>query len=151
MLRNRAPRLTDDVRSTRAADSGVTEIEVPDDVLLALTSHVTLLLMGSNRRVARTLDAMRRFLPQPVFSAPGGGRLVLPAEGAGGTLLVSEVGALNGHDQRLLDDWLREGRGAGIQIVSTTTQLLTPLMREGIFNEGLYYQLNTVCVDLDEV
>ena len=148
MLRNRMPRVTDADRSMRSAGPDGQEVDVPDDVLLALTSRVNLLLMGTDRHIARTLDAMRWFLPLPVSSVRGAAPLELPTREAEGTLIVCEVGALNRHDQRLLDDWLREGRGPGVQVVSTTTRPLMPLMREGILSEQLYYQLNTVCVDL---
>jgi transcriptional regulator of acetoin/glycerol metabolism len=50
-------------------------------------------------------------------------------------------------DQCRLLTWL-EMSGGRIQVVSTTTSPLLPLVESGVFHDTLYYRLNVVCVDL---
>jgi hypothetical protein len=63
--------------------------------------------------------------------------------GQTGVLILREASALSGDDQKQLREWL-EREGSGAHIVSTTERPLFALVAAGLFDETLYYRLNTM-------
>jgi hypothetical protein len=59
------------------------------------------------------------------------------------TLILENVDSLSATDQTSLLTWMAAA-DTPIQIVSTTTQSLFPFVVRGLFDERLYYRLNTV-------
>jgi len=72
----------------------------------------------------------------------------LPARG---TLILPELGALDADQQLQLLTWMEQGVHRGdVQIVSTTSRPMLPLLESGEFRAELYYRLNVVRIDLSE-
>ena len=69
-----------------------------------------------------------------------------PPKGSTGTLVIREVDALDSTQQRQLLDWL-DGPDH-VQVISVASRPLFPLVLCGRFDEGLYYRLNVVYVEL---
>ena len=61
-------------------------------------------------------------------------------------MILHDVGAMNHEDQLRLLAWSEHAAGK-TQIVSTAPTPLMPLVQAGLFNDTLYYRLNTVFVD----
>lgn len=95
-------------------------------------------------------DAVRLLLQphfrEPTLSNRPQGPLELPSSGTR-TLILRDVGALNGEDQRRLLEWLG-GMGSHAQVVSTTEQSLFALVAGGLFDVMLYYRLNVMLLHL---
>ena len=88
------------------------------------------------------LDPIRLFAPD-IDRA-----LLLPDEG---TLILMEIARLKGSQQSDLVAWMDEGhRSDDVQIVSTTSRQMMPLVESGEFRAELYYRLNVVRIDLVE-
>jgi transcriptional regulator of acetoin/glycerol metabolism len=60
--------------------------------------------------------------------------------------VLRNVGALDQSNQSSLLRWLDGGQR---QVVSTTVHPLFPLVARGLFDEQLYYRLNTMLIRLD--
>jgi transcriptional regulator of aroF, aroG, tyrA and aromatic amino acid transport len=74
--------------------------------------------------------------------------LPLPDEG---TLILMEIAHLTGSRQSELVAWLDElNRSDAVQIVSTTSRQMVPLVESGEFRADLYYRLNVIRIDLAE-
>ena len=84
------------------------------------------------------------FLRTPTIWKPAPLALELPTNGCG-ALVVRNVSALDSYEQAALLCWLDTERK---QVVSTTAHPLFNLVAKGLFDEALYYRLNTVCFDL---
>ena len=68
---------------------------------------------------------------------------------AGGTLLLDEVGELDGDCQSLLFRFLESGCGGlNLRLLSTSSQYLAALVRQGLFREDLYYRLLVVPLEV---
>ena len=116
-----------------------------DLVAIGLT-RVNLLLTGVDGVVRNILETVLMDLQTPIASWYPGERLVLPPVARTGTMILHDVGAMSHEDQLRLLEWSEQAAGK-IQIVSTAQTPLMPLVRAGIFNDRLYYRLNTVFVD----
>ena len=64
------------------------------------------------------------------------------------TLILENVDRLHATEQTNLLTWAAAA-DKRIQIVSTTTQPLFPFVTRGLFDERLYYRLNTVFLHID--
>jgi hypothetical protein len=134
----------------------IAEQALPDFVPLHLAAEWGALSCGRhNVLLAGTpsaLDAMVASItphleaPIRMFNAATG--TVLPTQG---TLVLTEIGDLNAEQQLRLLAWM-DGAGCEghVQIVSTTSRPILPLMERGAFRAELYYRLNVVRIDLDE-
>ena len=71
--------------------------------------------------------------------------LVLPTD-ACGALVLQNVCALDRHEQAALSRWLDASRK---QVVATTVDPLFQLVARGLFDEALYYRLNTMLMRID--
>jgi hypothetical protein len=116
-----------------------------DLVAIGIT-RVNLLLTGVEDVVRNILETILIDLETPIASWYPGERLVLPPVARTGTMVLHDVGAMNHEDQLRLLEWSEQAAGR-TQIVSTAPTPLMPLVRAGVFNDRLYYRLNTVFVD----
>ena len=117
--------------------------------------RVNLLVIGPEDAVDEVLSVVTRDL-KPA-AAPGDGTLVghwrpgkpflLPLPSRTGTLILRDVDTLVDEDQRKLVAWLEEAAGC-VQVVSTASTSLMPLVEAGVFMQTLYYRLNTIYMDL---
>jgi hypothetical protein len=117
------------------------------DLLRVVTSgaHRPNLLVDCSRRSApEVLDQLRALCAQPVHVCDVPGPLDLPAAGFG-TLLLTDAAALTIRQQVELADWLTRRHGA-IQVISIAQKPIAPMVRDGLFLEGLFYRLNTVSI-----
>ena len=108
------------------------------------------LLAGQPSAVDTMLASMLPYLLEPVrLFAPDTDRaLLLPHEG---TLILREIAQLKGSQQSELVAWLDElDRSDSVQIVSTTSRQMVPLVESGEFRAELYYRLNVIRIDLAE-
>ena len=107
------------------------------------------LLAGAQSAVHAMLGSMRPYLRAPIglFTPIADMDDALPAEG---TLILPEIGDLTADQQQRLLAWidhldLREP----LQIVSTTSRSMVPLLESGAFRAELYYRLNVVRIDVE--
>jgi hypothetical protein len=100
--------------------------------------------------MADTLEALTD-LQQPIVTWRAGERFSPPTSSCNvGTLILIGVEALPPSDQQRLYQWLQR-RSGETQVLSTASRPLLPLVDQGAFHDGLYYRLNTVCIDVGSV
>ena len=127
--------------------------EVHRDLQIVVTRRTNLLLVGTAgvgtagaiRIVLERLLSLE--LREPILRWRPGQPLELPSPGRAATLVLHDVNELTYDDQHRVLRWLDQTAGR-IRVVSTTTVSLWPRVKEGTFNDVLYYRLNTVCVDV---
>ena len=109
-----------------------------------LCHHPNLLLEGPRFDVEETLVALATdFYPRQI-SWPEGGRCELPvSELREITIVVREVTALDAGSLDGLRAWLESARRP-IQVVTTSSVPLFPLVERRAFPGDLYYRLNTL-------
>jgi hypothetical protein len=108
------------------------------------------LLAGQPSAVDAMLASMLPHFLEPIrlFDPDIDGGLPLPDEG---TLILMEIAHLTGSQQSELVAWLDEfNRSDAVQIVSTTSRQMVPLVESGEFRVELYYRLNVIRIDLAE-
>jgi hypothetical protein len=108
------------------------------------------LLAGQPSAVDAMLASMLSHFLEPIrlFAPDTDCALPLPAEG---TLILMEIAHLKGSQQSQLVAWLDAfNRSAAVQIVSTTSRQMMPLVESGEFRAELYYRLNVIRIDLAE-
>ena len=114
---------------------------------LALLTRVNLLVVGAEGEVAEFIAALWPALITPIVVRHGGEPLRLSAVPRIGTFVISGVETLTSEEQDDLHRWLRAGNGRG-RVVSSASKALFPMVEAGAFNDGLYYRLNVVTIDL---
>ena len=126
---------------SRGAESAESDLD------LARRTKANLFVVGDDDVVARLITSLGPSLATPIFVRHRGERLRLsPTSPPVGTIVVYDVDTLRRDEQHALYHWMaRNGR---TQIVSTASKFLQPMLQAGAFNEGLYYRLNVVTVDL---
>jgi hypothetical protein len=101
------------------------------------------LLIGNDAAVECALDRLRAYLAAPIAIWTSR----IPAQTPFRTLIVRHIERLNRAEQvRLMD--LSAG---AVQVISTTSVPLFPAVERGTFDEGLYYRLNVVLLNLPAV
>jgi hypothetical protein len=115
-----------------------------DDIALALSAGVNLLLVGDPAETSRVLRLAALNLTSPVTAWRPGDSLDRAV--ATSTLVVRDVGALEPADQARLLRWL--ARPVSPRVISTVHTCLWPRVTTGGFDRELYYRLNTVRVDV---
>ena len=91
------------------------------------------------------LLALQPGFAHPVTVRQAGTLLALPS--AGGTLVLRNVSDLTATEQYALFRWIDRDRDR-TQVISTSTRPLMPLLEQGVFSDSLYYQLNTMYLEL---
>ena len=108
--------------------------------------HCNVLIEGNSAAVDRMLDALRPHLRSPILEhrpKPG----VSVPQPAQGSLVLLEVAGLAPREQAKLLRWLFE-RKKSVQVASTCTERLYPIVEAGRFDASLYYRLNIVRLTL---
>ena len=104
------------------------------------------LLAGAPSAVDALLASLRPYLEEPIRDLNADTGTPLPARG---TLILPEIGGLDADQQLQLLTWMEQGVHRGdVQIVSTTSRPMLPLIENGEFRAELYYRLNVVRIDL---
>jgi hypothetical protein len=120
------------------------------DFNLARMTGANVLLVGPERRVE---DVVRAHLPDInaglVIRCQDTPPRLPPASSQQGPVVLRDVDFLTHEEQRRVFDWL-DSRTDRLQVVSTASAPLRPLIEAGAFNDALYYRLNTVYIDLSE-
>jgi hypothetical protein len=110
------------------------------------SAHPNILLIGDAIATREALSDLQPTLQLPFFICRYGRvPLTLPPSESVRTLILHDVGPLSLGEQHMLNDWLSSER---IQIVTTSTVPLFPLVTRGAFLETLYYRLNVIYVEL---
>lgn len=146
--RRRAQRVPRALPEAHALPPELSEFNISrSDWWIVVTSHMNVLVEGSDTGTDAVMAALQPHLRTPVRRWTGRP----PDSRGGGTLIVRAVDRLDGDAQRTLLEYLAAARGQHpVQVVSTSSQLLFPMIERGLFREELYYRLNTVRVDLNE-
>jgi len=105
------------------------------------------LLCGPDGALRTTLDTLRPSFQEPVYNWAGHAHASLPPHEFAGTLIFEHASSAPGEQQKLLLAWLGQ-RTPRVQVVSTTVEPLLALVQRGAFLDSLFYQLNTLYVDL---
>lgn len=115
---------------------------------LVIQAHHNLLLVGALSATDEMLAAMKRHLREPLLEyRPMPGALV--PEPPEGTLILVEVARLDAKQQTQLLQWLDQSdERLRVQVVSTSSEPLFPLVQTGAFLANLYYKLNIVLINL---
>ena len=116
-----------------------------DDWHVLQTARPNVLLMGPDSAVTGFLELLLPRL-QPPVSECRDGRFVLPAA-SGGTLILHEVSRLDAGNQQRLAEWLAESERQ-IQVISTSSCPLYPLVERNELSAPLYYSLNVIMIAL---
>ena len=109
--------------------------------------HCNILLEGRDDATDAALLLLRPHLFGKVYWKQRTAPLELPRRHVR-TLILENVAGLRAEEQRELVTWLAAA-DERIQVVSTTTYPLFPFVTQGIFDERLYYCLNTVKLHID--
>ena len=104
--------------------------------------RVNLLLIGAAPRLDALLERIKRLAESPIGVCAMPGRLTLPDAGS---VLLRDVAALSRHQQEMLMRWMNERR-TRVQIISASSQRLFNRVKARLFNDQLYYRLNTVLI-----
>ena len=131
------------VRRTSEVADRANGIPDPEWVILR-TLRPNVLITGTHDALEGIVATLRPYLRQPVYSwSPD---TVLPVAHDTATLLMRDVATLPLAQQHALLSWLDQAAGR-VQVVSTTTLELFPLVEQGMFLKTLYYRLNTMRLD----
>jgi hypothetical protein len=110
--------------------------------------RVNILFIGADDVVWRVLGTSLS-LAAPIVSWRPGEPLQLPDFTGVRTLVIRDLAQMTGTEQVRLLQWLDRAAGY-VQVVSTSSAALLPLVEDGTFVNALYYRLNIICVDLTE-
>ena len=111
------------------------------------TRRCNVLLVGAPEATAAALSLLRPHLREPIVRTLPGVPLDLE-RGMNGTVVLEAVSELGAEDQSRMLRWLDETNDRA-QTISTTTTPLFPLVVRGLFDEGLYYRLNSVLLRVE--
>jgi hypothetical protein len=118
------------------------------DLDLARVTGVNLLIVGAADEVATLLTSLWLCLVTPIVVRDRVEPLRLPPTSPPvGTIVIYDVDTLTRQEQDALNQWLRVGNGRA-RVVSCASESLLPMVEAGAFNDGLYYRLNVVTIDL---
>ena len=118
----------------------------PADWWIVVSAQLNVLVEGVDAETDLVVTALKSRAPVPIRHWTG-----RPPDLPGGTLIVRGAEKLDARSQRALLEYLTTTRGRHpVQVVSTSSQLLFPMIERGDFLEELYYRLNTVRIDLNE-
>lgn len=112
-------------------------------------THPNVLLAGTPCVTNSMIASLTPHLRKPVhrYRLNADNSVPLPTTGS---LILSELGALDLNQQLRLFQWIdRFHQRAPVQLVSTTSMPLYPLVKSGAFHDGLFYRLNTIRFDLN--
>ena len=118
------------------------------DVHLARLAGVNLFVFGADDEVTELFTPLWPCLVAPIVVRYRGEPLRLPpASTPVGTIVIYDLDTLTPSEQYALHQWVRGASGRA-WVVSTAVAPLFPLVEAGVFDDGLYYRLNAVTIDL---
>ena len=117
------------------------------DLQVASMPRTNVLVVGNSEATGIVVDMLRLDLRGPIVRWRAGQPLDLPSPERAATLVLENVTRLTADEQFRVLRWLDHVKGR-IRVVSTTSDALWPRVQAGVFNEVLYYRLNTVLVDM---
>ena len=120
------------------------------DLQVGSMPRTNVLVIGNAEATRIVVDMLRLDSRGPIARWQAGQPLDLPSPARAATLVLENVSRLTSDEQFCVLRWLDEVRGR-IRVVSTTNEPLWPRVQVGVFNEVLYYRLNTVFVDMGTV
>ncbi len=120
------------------------------DLQVSSMPRMNVLVVGNPDATRIVVDMLRLDLRGPITRWRAGQPLDLPSPARAATLVLENVSRLSTDEQFRVLRWLDDVRGR-IRVVSTTNEPLWPRVQVGVFNEVLYYRLNTVFVDMGTV
>jgi sigma-54-interacting transcriptional regulator len=120
------------------------------DLQVRSMPRTNVLVVGNPDATRIVVDMLRLDLRGPIARWRAGQPLDLPSPAHAATLVLENVSRLTSEEQFRVLRWLDDVRGR-IRVVSTTNEPLWPRVQVGVFNEVLYYRLNTVFVDMGTV
>ena len=109
--------------------------------------RVNILLMCTPSITGNIVGMLLQKRQEPAASWRPGEGLLLPLVKGSATMVLHDVGSLTPGDQLRLLAWL-EQTTTRAQVISTNSGPLFPLVQAGVFNETLFYRLNTVCLNV---
>jgi Sigma-54 interaction domain len=109
--------------------------------------RANLLLEGPEESTDAALLLLRRSLRGIVYWKRRTAPLEIPSVKAR-TVVVEEIDTLQAAEQSTLLTWTAD-TDETIRVVSTTTIPLYPLVARGLFDERLYYRLNTIFLRIE--
>jgi len=115
-------------------------------LLLSLSAQQprpNLLIACGSAALEAAVAQLQALCAPPVHTCVLPGPLTLPKKPKG-TLLLHHVESLTIEQQITLYDWMTRSRD--VQVVSITGAPLLSLVEHGLFLEGLFYRLNSVCL-----
>jgi hypothetical protein len=116
-----------------------------DDWNVLQTARPNVLLIGSDAAVAGFLPFLLPLLQPPVTDTLAGS-LTLPP-GLSGSLILRDVQRLAALDQQRVTAWMAES-ARRMQIISTASGPLYPLVERKVLAEALFYSLNVITIAL---
>jgi hypothetical protein len=120
----------------------------PTDQDLARVTGVNLFVVGPDDEVAKLITSLWPCLATPIVVRQRGESLRLPPPSPTvGTIVIYDVDTLTRLEQHALKQWLRV-ENPHARVVSSASAPLWPTVETGAFNDGLYYRLNVVTIDL---
>ncbi len=111
-------------------------------------NHPNVVVRGTPEEAQQILDALRPLFRPPVREWRRGA--TPPPAADGGTFIIREMEQLSLHEQRNLLAWLNE-RLSRVQMVGVTQSALFPMSDGAGFLDALYYRLNTLYIDADDL
>jgi hypothetical protein len=107
------------------------------------------LLVGPERRVQDLVGVRVRETDTVLaIRCQDGPPQLPPASSYVGSMVLRDVDFLTPREQLRLFEWLATSNRT--QVVSTASAPLLPLVEAGVFDDALYYRLNTVYIDLSD-
>jgi hypothetical protein len=141
----RAARAREGVYGTEPPKLG--SIELLPEWNAVCHDHCNVLVEAPPAVAEQIISALRPHLRYPIleYSFKAGVPMQPPAEGS---VILLEVASLLPEQQAQLLRWLDEGAGRfDVQLASTSSEPLFPLVERGAFDATLYYRLNTIRIE----
>lgn len=121
---------------------------VPAEELLGLRDrYPNVLIAGPKVATVAAVNEIYPLLRLPITSVHVDSCVALPLTLTDGTLILSDIAALNRTEQARLHEWIARTSGA-TQVVATSAMPVFPLVEQGAFLDVLYYRLNTTYLEV---
>ena len=126
----------------RSQAARVLPVELTLEWNAVASEHCNVLVEAVPAVAAPVLAELRGHLRAPIheYNPNVGSPVPEPTEG---TLILLEVASLGPRQQAKLLRWLTDRHGS-VQVASTSSEPLFPLVERGAFDAALYYRLNVV-------
>lgn len=112
-----------------------------------VANRLCVLVTGPHGATREFVERLRPRLPQPVIYVTCDEHLALGEWEAAGTIVLHDIDRLSVAAQWPLLERL-DAVGGQTQVVSTSSRPLLPLITRGEFLATLYYQLNTIYIEV---